>query len=237
VQSLRYELEHPVRQALERRALAHILDECVSAGESNPPTTVQGLIYPAGPPHGMILSHSARGKRSMPANNVRNILKATILAAFASCGLIASSVFGAAAGLSAQDMVDIQQLYARYNIAIDSGDAEGWAATFTPDGIFNAISGHDALANFVKTWREKLNGASRRHWNNNLQLTGNSKEASGFVFLMLIDISTKPISIVGTATYTDRLVKTKDGWRFNKRTTRGDVPPAAPAGDDARREN
>jgi hypothetical protein len=160
-------------------------------------------------------------------------MKRSFLAAVAACGLLFGSVSGAAAGLSAQDTIDIQQLYARYNIAIDSGDAQGWAATFTPDGVFNAISGHDALADFVKTWREKLNGASRRHWNNNLQLTGNSKEASGFVFLMLIDISTKPISIVGTATYTDSLVKTKDGWRFTKRTTKGDIPPAPPAGDGA----
>jgi hypothetical protein len=62
-----------------------------------------------------------------------------------------------------------------------------------------------------------------------LQISGNSKEASGFVYLMLVDISTKPVSILTTATYTDTLVKTKDGWRFTKRTTKGDVAPAAPA--------
>ncbi|MDP9091352.1 MAG: nuclear transport factor 2 family protein [Pseudomonadota bacterium] len=149
-------------------------------------------------------------------------------AAVAACGFMCCSAWGASGALSAQDTIDIQQLYARYNIAIDSGDAQGWAATFTQDGVFNTISGHDALAEFVKTWREKFNGASRRHWNNNLQLTGNSTEASGFVFLMLIDVNTKPISIVGTATYTDSLVKTKDGWRFSKRTTKSDIAPVAP---------
>jgi hypothetical protein len=46
---------------------------------------------------------------------------------------------------------------------------------------------------------------------------------------MLIDFSTKPASILTTATYTDSLVKTKDGWRFTKRTTKGDAAPAAPA--------
>ena len=155
-------------------------------------------------------------------------MKKIYLAAVAACALIFGSASGATGALSAQDTIDIQQLYARYNIAIDSGDAQGWAATFTPDGVFNAISGHDALAEFVKTWREKLNGASRRHWNNNLQISGNSKEASGFVFLMLIDVNTKPVSIVGTATYTDSLVKTKDGWRFTKRTTKSDIAPTAP---------
>jgi hypothetical protein len=128
--------------------------------------------------------------------------------------------------LSAQDNVEIQQLYARYNIAIDSGDAEGYAATFTPDGVFNNMAGHDALVGFAKMWREKLNGATRKHWNNNLQITGNSKQAYGFVYLMLVDIGTKPASILTTLSYSDTLVKTKAGWRFSKRTTQNDAPPA-----------
>ena len=49
-----------------------------------------------------------------------------------------------AAKLTTQDYIDIQQLYARYNIAIDTGDGEGWAATFTPDGVFNNTNkGHE----------------------------------------------------------------------------------------------
>jgi hypothetical protein len=148
-------------------------------------------------------------------------MKKIIFSALAA-GILFAGACLASSGLSAQDYAEIQQLYARYNIAIDSGDAEGWAATFTPDGMFNTFSGHDALVGFVKTWREKLGGATRRHWNTNLRITGNGKEASGFVYLMLVDVGTKPPSIVGTATYTDSLIKTKDGWRFTKRTTKGD---------------
>jgi hypothetical protein len=167
-------------------------------------------------------------------------MKKILLIALAAAGIITAGAAGsagsagavgaasAAGALSAQDNFEIQQLYARYNIAIDGGDGEAWASTFTPDGVFNQFVGHDALVNFVKTWREKLNGATRKHWNNNLQISGNSKEASGFVYLMLVDISTKPASILATATYTDSLVKTKEGWRFAKRTTKNDVPPAAP---------
>jgi SnoaL-like domain len=156
------------------------------------------------------------------------IMKKILLSALAA-GIMFAGTCMAANGLSAQDYFEIQQLYARYNIAIDNGDAEGWAATFTADGVFNTSVGHDALVNFVKTWREKLGGATRKHWNNNLLITGNSKEASGNVYLMLVDISTKPPSILATASYTDSLVKTKDGWRFTKRTTKGDSPPAAPS--------
>lgn len=148
-----------------------------------------------------------------------------LLGLIAMMGMLGGSAL-AADTLSAQDNAEIQQLYARYNIAIDSGDAEGYAATFTPDGVFNNLAGHDALVGFAKTWREKLNGATRKHWNNNLQITGNSKQANGFVYLMLVDISTKPASILATLSYTDTLVKTKAGWRFSKRTTKSDAPPA-----------
>jgi SnoaL-like domain len=157
-------------------------------------------------------------------------MKKILLLALAVAGIITAGGAGAAAaGLSAQDNFEIQQLYARYNIAIDGGDGEAWASTFTPDGVFNQFVGHDALVGFVKMWREKLNGATRKHWNNNLQLTGNSTEASGYVYLMLLDISTKPASILTTGTYTDSLIKTKDGWRFSKRVTKGDTAPAAAA--------
>jgi SnoaL-like domain len=161
--------------------------------------------------------------------------KTTVLAFICASALSASSTW-AAGKLTAEDYFEIEQLYAQYNIAIDGGDAEGYAATFTPDGVFNTFTGKEALIGFVHAWRERLGGAARKHWNTNLRITGDSQQASGSVYLMLLDISTKPVSVAGTATYTDMLVKTKQGWRFTKRTTKGDVVPppvagpAAPAG-------
>lgn len=131
--------------------------------------------------------------------------------------------------LSPQDYQEIEQLYARYNVAIDTGDAEGYAATFTPDGVFNNFTGHDALVGFVKAWRDRLNGANRRHWNTNLLISGDGQTATGSVYLMLLDVSTKPVSIAAVATYTDSLVKTAGGWRFAKRATHSDGPPAGTA--------
>lgn len=132
--------------------------------------------------------------------------------------------------LSADDYIEIQQLYAKYNTAIDSGDAEGWAATFTPDGVFNTFKGHDALVGFIKQWRERMGGAARRHWNTNLVITPTAEGASGTVYLFLMDVSAKPPAIQTTAKYDDQLVKTADGWRFKHRQTKGDsAPPPAPA--------
>src|ERR1700712_6078200 len=37
---------------------------------------------------------------------------------------------------TADDFVEINQLFARYDFSIDNGDGEGWAGVFTPDGVF-----------------------------------------------------------------------------------------------------
>ena len=43
--------------------------------------------------------------------------------------------------LTNDDKVEIQELISRYNKAIDTGDAESWAATFTDDGEFVGLVG------------------------------------------------------------------------------------------------
>jgi ketosteroid isomerase-like protein len=132
------------------------------------------------------------------------------------------------ATLSADDLVEIQQLYAKYNWAIDAGDSEGYASTFTPDGAFNANVGHDAIVKFADGFHAGL-GARVRHWNTNLLIQPTPTGASGQVYLVLVDFSTKPATIVTSASYTDELVKTAQGWRFKKRATKGDVAPPAKA--------
>ena len=130
--------------------------------------------------------------------------------------------------LTAQDLVDIQQLYAKYNWTLDAGDSEGYASTFTPDGVFNNNAGHDAIVKFADTFHAGL-GAHVRHWNTNLMILPTPDGATGQVYLVLVDFATKPATIVTSASYSDQLVKTAQGWRFKKRATKGDVaPPAKP---------
>lgn len=149
--------------------------------------------------------------------------------------LLLALVFGAATwsfaqqskgSLTPQDYVEIQQLYARYNFTIDAGDAEGYAALYTPDGTFNAFAGHDGLISFMKG----RNGANQRHWNTNLMITPTPEGADGAVYLMLINVGVNPPVIATAAKYSDQLVKTAQGWRFKKRqTSRDGVPPATAA--------
>ena len=126
--------------------------------------------------------------------------------------------------LTTQDLVEIQQLYAKYNWTLDAGDSEGYASTFTPDGIFNNNNGHDAIVKFADGFHAGL-GSHVHHWNTNLLILPTPEGAHGQVYLVLVDFGTKPASIATSASYSDDLVKTADGWRFKKRTTKGDVAP------------
>src|SRR5262245_47473322 len=127
--------------------------------------------------------------------------------------------------LTADDLVEIQQLYAKYNWSLDNGDAEAYAATFTPDGVFNNNVGHDAIVKFAQGFHTGL-GSHLKHWNTNLMITPSPAGANGQVYLVLVDFATKPPSIFTSATYADELVKTPQGWRFKKRQTKTDVAPA-----------
>lgn len=151
---------------------------------------------------------------------MKNITLAIVISAIA---LIAASP-SYANGLTPQDYMEIEQLYAQYNWAIDSGEADAWADTFVEDGTFNSFTGREQLKGFIDRWVNDMNGLSRRHWNSNLRITGDGKTAQGKVYLLLIDTSVQPPAIITSASYSDELVKTSEGWRFTKRQTQSDRP-------------
>jgi hypothetical protein len=125
--------------------------------------------------------------------------------------------------LTADDYIEIQQLYANYAHALDKGEGGRFASTFVLDGEFtggrgpgrggevrNPIKGEDAL----------LKMGSRgglRHFNANLVITPIPEGAKGSVYLLLFNARNIPATIVETAIYEDTLVKTAQGWKFKKR--------------------
>lgn len=117
--------------------------------------------------------------------------------------------------LTLEDRLTIQELLARYNHAIDSGDAEGWAATFAPDGTFESRgathSGTEALVAFARDFSGRMAGA--RHWNNNLVIEADGDRATATCYLQLW----REGQLVSEGRYVDALRKVDGQWRFTSR--------------------
>lgn len=117
--------------------------------------------------------------------------------------------------LTIADRLDIQDLAARYNTAIDGGDAEAWTATFTSDGTFESggrtHQGAEALTAFATNFAERMAGA--RHWNNNMVIEGDGDQATLACYLMLM----RGGQVVTTARYEDTLRREDGQWRFASR--------------------
>jgi hypothetical protein len=152
-----------------------------------------------------------------------SFLAGVLLAAVTALRPIAAAETGAAPKLTADDYIEIQQLYANYAQALDRGEGERFASTFVLDGEFtggrgpgrggevrNPIKGKDALLQMGSR------GGSR-HFNANLVITPTAEGAKGSVYLLLFNARNIPATIVETAIYDDTLLKTPQGWKFKKR--------------------
>jgi hypothetical protein len=123
-----------------------------------------------------------------------------------------------------EDVIAIEQLAARYNHAIDSLDAEGWAATFAEGGSFqsagrDAVVGREALEAFVRG-----RDATTRHYNSNLLIEVDGDTATMRAYLELV----RHREIVATGHYEDTLRRVDGEWRFVSRLVTPDPRPEAP---------
>jgi SnoaL-like domain len=125
--------------------------------------------------------------------------------------------------LSAQDQLEILNLYARYNFTIDFGDGDGWAATFTPDAVFEGpgmhVVGSDELAAFAKQGHEAMGGRGR-HFISNVWAEATEGGARGGAYLVhwfVADDDHPTTTVNTTGIYTDQLVKHDGQWRFSAR--------------------
>jgi hypothetical protein len=152
-----------------------------------------------------------------------NLVTLTVLVA---CGVLHGAVADTEAPtLSTDDYVAIQQLYARFNTALDTGKAQQFADTWTDDGEFIGGRG-PGRGSEVRTpiqGRAELvamgqrAGVGTRHFVANLVLTPTAEGARATCYLVLLNARNSPPSITETAIYEDTLVRTAQGWKFRKR--------------------
>jgi len=122
--------------------------------------------------------------------------------------------------LSPSDIAVIQQLYAAYNYAADSGDGKAFAECFTSDGILDIdgmthLEGSKALSELFQG--QPQGGRRTRHVAVNILVDGEGDLATGRAYLLMVGTSTSPATITITGQYEDRLVRTAEGWRFQER--------------------
>jgi hypothetical protein len=126
--------------------------------------------------------------------------------------------------LDTADLIEIQQLYARYNTAIDTGDGETFGRCFVASGHLDSgiakFDGREALAGFAVQTHESLPGM--RHNTTNVLIDGDaSGSARGSAFLIgyLTDGGYK---VIVTGRYADELSKIDGEWRFTNRVFTAD---------------
>lgn len=140
--------------------------------------------------------------------------------------------------VSRDDRADIHELYARYAHAIDSGDGAGYLGVFTEDGVF-VMAGDHPDGGRTLTAAQIAKGARRRerpkitHYYSNIVIDPTPEGARGQVYLLLLDLQ-KNGTISSGSYCDDTLVKTKDGWRFQRRVCYREPGPPQPAERSAR---
>ncbi len=125
--------------------------------------------------------------------------------------------------LTAEDYIEMQQLYAKYCYALDLGDGAARAATFTPDGTFKAaLTDHKPDAVQALAARTSLLGnQGRRHLMMNIVITPTPEGAAGRAYAVILGAAEDDADdrdLRGkSGFYIDTLARTPDGWRFKTR--------------------
>jgi uncharacterized protein (TIGR02246 family) len=131
-----------------------------------------------------------------------------------------------------KDTAEIEHLMWRYARALDTGDAEAYAAAYTEDGVFTAgatsTKGREALKAMIAGVGQGQPGATPRpqmyHMTANSYLEFVDKDHAKLHAYWITDVAASgdtPSRLAAVGRSVDTLVRTKDGWRIQIR----DVAP------------
>ena len=144
--------------------------------------------------------------------------------------------------LTTADYVEIRNLYSKYNHYVDTGKDDGWAYAnlWTEDGTFHinlapsriiqgaealavladgAGTGHDFPGHGPTSDTRPHPIVKAAHHAVNIMIEPSPEGARGSAYLLMINSPETSQSDHGlSAIYTDRLVKTPDGWKYKMRT-------------------
>ena len=116
--------------------------------------------------------------------------------------------------LTLEDRLEITELVARYNQAIDTRDGAGYAETFTDGGVFQ-IAGQQEVRGRERLMRmiERLDPPNSRHWVNNMVIDGDGDTATMTCYLAVL----RDLRITNMGFYVNALKKVEGAWKFVRR--------------------
>ena len=124
--------------------------------------------------------------------------------------------------LSGTDYEEIRELYARYNQGSDFRDAELFLSAFAEDAIMTRegrdIVGMAALrADRARRYQGETGDVGRRHVNGSFIIQPTKEGASSRAYYILLNVTTRPPTMIGSGYYEDTFVRTPLGWRIKHR--------------------
>jgi uncharacterized protein (TIGR02246 family) len=132
-----------------------------------------------------------------------------------------------ASRLSADDRLAIMDLVARYAYTLDSGDLDGYANNFAPDGVlFGRHTGRQQIKDYVA--QLQLEGragplpdgdVAYRHFVGSPVIDGAGDKAIVHSYLLWVNMGSEP-PVSAAAEYTDECVKLDGQWFFQSRVLR-----------------
>jgi hypothetical protein len=156
--------------------------------------------------------------------NRKIVLAAAVPVVLSVLGVLATAqAQRAGSSLTALDYAEIQQLYSRYAIGIDSGNADMFAGVFTPDGTFQlptrTVQGRQQLAEIAAKPGPETGPTNVSHVAVNIAIEPAAEGATGTAYFLRVKLGQKgeANTLTGGGIYRDTFVKTADGWRIKKR--------------------
>jgi len=114
-----------------------------------------------------------------------------------------------------EDLVELQQLCARYMLLCSQFVEDRWAEVFTPDVVYTAFGTPYTLDRFPAL----LAAAPRGQFIGNMpvvEFDGDGDRATGQQHFIFVDQQTHAMRL---GWYNDEYVRTPDGWRIRRRST------------------
>ena len=123
--------------------------------------------------------------------------------------------------INTSDRITIQELIAKYNLAIDNKNLNEWINTWTDDGVwtttFGEAKGKTELHNMIdQVTNEFANG--KRHLSTNIIIEDAPNNMAGAKSYLTVIEAKKTPEVVASGTYSDIIKKNNNGeWKFVQR--------------------